>query len=267
MRVRAIVRSDGDSTSYQSERKRRIIGRGGLAKGVKANRPRSLHPRKHDPGGIDDTLSLGEQKDDTASNALPTTTGLAQSFLSSEPAKEKEQLKAAIAKSQHLDQSQVSDDGEEDFEEGLGAGLSLPGFVANFLKGVGDRLKATIKDVRIDLAMKLDLSSATSPGSYTSNSESLTLRFSMAKIEVHEATFDHNARGAGVDDSQTVFAGSRRIAMENIQGMLISDSSLFSFLAQFSGPPLQQSLNPAASKRVPLKDQIRPRHQNLQHHH
>ena len=170
------------------------------------------------------------------SNTLPTTTGLAQSFLSSEPAKEKEQLKAAIAKSQHLDQSQVSDDVEEDFEEGLGACLSLPGFIADFLKGVGDRLKTTVKDVRIDLTIKLDMSS-TSPGSHGSSSENVTLRFSLAKVEVHEASFDHNFGSRGADDIQTVIAGSRRISVENIQGLLISDSSLFSFLAQFSGSP------------------------------
>jgi autophagy-related protein 2 len=78
---------------------------------------------------------------------LPTVEELAQSFLAEEPAEEREELEAAIY-------SHLEDYESEEEDVGTGTGVSLP-FVANMIKGIADRLKGSIRDVKLALDIEL----------------------------------------------------------------------------------------------------------------
>ena len=221
--------------------KRKSGGRGGLAKGVKANQPRSTQPRRHDPGGLPDLYSSDEDGDKSR-GVLPTTEDLAQSFVDTEPPSEKAKLKAALARSQQLEEDNGLDYEDEGSEEGIGVGLSLPGFVAGFLKGVENRLRVDITGVQIDLTVNLDLASASPSAGYGAVPESLKLRLTVETISINEIPVgdgkgilsDQQSRDSeGISET----GGERHISVKNIHGMLISDASLFTMLSQYSGPP------------------------------
>ncbi|GFF43906.1 autophagy-related protein 2 [Aspergillus lentulus] len=93
--------------------------------------------------------------DASGDHILPTPADLAESFLDAEPKEEKEELQAAItSRSQvlHRTSASISDDEEE---LGLGnEGVSLPSFVAAFLKGVAERLQVRVENVSIRVDME-----------------------------------------------------------------------------------------------------------------
>ena len=144
IRVQAVVGSPGNAPagSRRRDNSKVNVTRGGKA-GTGEN---SEDPRRAGTGldAVDEGSGLA---------GLPTAGDLAQSFLQSEPAQEKAELKSAIAKSHHLDQSMISEDGTESIDEGIGTGLSLPTFVADFIKGVTDRLRITIKDIQAEATL------------------------------------------------------------------------------------------------------------------
>ena len=226
----------------------------GLDKGVKANRPRDVDPLVHDPGGQIPSKQgyrhvhhgqAGEDEADVeeASGFLPTPGHLAQSFLEHERPEERAELKAALAKSQHVEEPAINEKEDEDDQyTGLGGAYSLPGFVADFLKGVGDRLQITVKNVQVDVDLRVDTTAAALGRSVSG--EMLTLRLSIASISVGEmaarGTTSREMDQQGGSDNNKVSNDSshiRRIVIGNINVALISEPSLFNFLAQFSGPP------------------------------
>ena len=116
----------------------------GIARGAKSNRPRIATPSVHDPGGVSE-----DEWGQHVGRAIPSSFDLAQSFLQSEPREEQIELQEAIlSQSQHMQSSVAS---TTDSEVGIGApgGWSLPGFIADFFKGIGDRLEVSIKDVTL----------------------------------------------------------------------------------------------------------------------
>ncbi|MCJ1398362.1 autophagy- protein 2 [Xylographa trunciseda] len=214
--------------------------RGGLAKGIRAHRPRSTQPAIHDPGGAENMSNTSTKDgDDAATGAIPTSVDLAQSFLQTELLQERTKLQAAISKSHHLQQSQSSEDGEENFHPGLGATYSLPGFIADFLKGVGDRLKLKIRKIQLDVDMELEvpLGGATT-GGRSKGSELVTWRLAIESVNIDEVVCKSRASEDIYDgEDSPAFSGasaSRRISFTNVQLMLISDSALFNFVSQFS---------------------------------
>ncbi|KAA6416367.1 MAG: hypothetical protein FRX48_01087 [Lasallia pustulata] len=234
----------------QTEDAKRGSKRGGLAKGTKANRPRHTRPLVHDPGGVlraqrPEVEIKHDEETGRGAKFLPTTVDLAQSFLQTEPPEERAELKAAIAQSQYLQQSQTfSEDGEGHLGMGVDDAPSLPGFLAAFLKGVGDRLEIRINDVEVNVDLEVP-----SEASFNSNgserSEDVTMRLLIENIEVEGVTTavsDSETAAARTNHPDTLkaktssFVEHRRITLRGLHGMLISDDSLFTSLSRLSGP-------------------------------
>ena len=214
------------------------------SKSVKADRPRNTQSHVHDPGGGSSRLShRGGDGRAGVPEYLPTTIDLAKSFLQDEPKEEQIELQNAVAKSQYLDQSLVpSDYSDESSDLGVANTLSLPGFLADFLKGVGDRVQVKVKDVEMNLDMKLDIASESSANSDTSGrSNILTIRIHVENMIINAitrlATPNVAEQGGNIQDAANSVAREiRRITFTNFQTMLISDSSLFANVARSTGP-------------------------------
>ena len=214
------------------------------SKSAKADRSRNKQSHVHDPGGRVSKVLPPTGRDGRAEVAehLPTTIDLAKSFLHDEPKEEKDELQGAIARSRYLDQSlETSDDGDEMSDLGVANTLSLPGFLADFLKGVGDRVKVEVKDVELDLDIKLDVASESSANSDTSErSNVLTIRFHIEDITVNAITRliipSLTEPNSSQESSESASQEIRRITLTNFQIMLISDASLFANVAQSTGP-------------------------------
>ena len=253
--VKVLLSSDAWLKSPQPQAKTKVDRRKDVLKGAKVDRPRSTQPLVHDPGGsttktvLDSPAHGNSDAENNRIPILPTSTDLAESFLQTEPPQEKAQLHAAISESQNLHQSQLSEDGEEVLGPGLGTGFSLPGFVANFLKGVGNRLRIEVNNVEIDVDMKIEVNpSGLASSSYPTTSEHLTFRLvvdavNMSETLQEEESFSLNSgsRREGADESAQGDTPRRhpyrRVSMIGIKVMLLSDSSLFAFVSQSSGPP------------------------------
>lgn len=229
---------------------RRGSSRGRLHKGVKADRPGISQFHIHDPGGLEEREEV-----ERLPVPLPTTIDLSKSFLQTEPKEERDQIRTALAQSQHLSRSEpLSESGDDVASFGIGGGISLPGFVAGFLKGVVDRIELSINDVDINLTIELEVPSGDSGPKVLQNPETVTLQLSIQEVRL-EGTPNNisvdtsNDRGQRQRDESTEQGASkdglRRILIKNIQGMLISDTSLFPNLSRFSVPP---SPNPAQKR-------------------
>lgn len=211
------------------------------SKGIKADRPRSTQTRVHDPGGSPPYRPSNKDinDDEEPSEHLPTTDDLAKSFLQAEPKEKKAELEAAIAQSQYLDQSQTASEYSDDLSDlGVGNAISLPGFLGDFLKGVRDRIQVKIQDVALDLNLKVDLPSQSSAGSDSSDgSELVTIRLSVEDIALNGVTSLPASRGG---DKIPLTSGAnvheiRRVTINNLQAMLISEASMFANLARSTG--------------------------------
>ncbi|OJD15914.1 hypothetical protein AJ78_03857 [Emergomyces pasteurianus Ep9510] len=164
-------------------------------------------------------------------NILPSTTDLAQSFLDSEPKEEKAELEAAISSQSQYSQSSdgVSDDGEEELGIGVADGMSLPSFVAGFLKGVADRLQLRIKQVtcKIDMKVRHDRTSA--------NSQDITVDTVAAMFTIQNISIDSVA--SPLDETPDLKPGKRFISLSQINLMILSDAEVFSNYSHFAPPP------------------------------
>ena len=219
---------------------------GGLAKGTKANRPRNTQPLVHDPGGSSrHTSDHLRENEDEEPGRLPTTVDLARSFLQTEPDQERAELRANVIKSQNLQQSQLSEDGDEGVDTGLGMGVSLPGFLADFLKGVGDRLQVQIRGIQIDLDLKIEVPSSTA-STISTHTEHVMFRLSVEHIIIDGVitpdidTSPENPQEIGTQtqvNSMNYAMPHRRILISNIRGEILSDASLFANFSHLSGPP------------------------------
>lgn len=193
----------------------------------------------HDPGGA----RHPSEDDDQVSGHIPTPVDLAKSFLHTEHTEtigEKSGSRASITDSQYLGQSQMrSEDGDETPARGVGNNLSLPAFLADFLKGVGDRIQLKVREVELDLALKVDKSPESSSSSDASDRwEDVTIRLAVNSIHVDSATASE-PRSKGVDSEETPSFSLqyfRRITFGSIEAMVISEASLFSSLARSTAP-------------------------------
>ena len=216
--VKSVLKRHEETDQSRSPWQKRKAGISGLAKGVKANRPRDIRSRHYDPGG-------GHDLRGSSASGLPTTEDLAKSYLGAEPPEEKAQLRTAIAKSQRLDQSQISDDGEETAEEGFGTVLSLPSFVADFISGVVSRLTVIVKDVEIGVVAQL-------PGQGARMDE-LAVKTFVEEIRVQEVKDRPRKDSSGEDGSRDQEAGGRRgIKIKGVRGCLLTEETVFSLFAQ-----------------------------------
>lgn len=211
---------------------------------------RSLRPKVHDPGGEPPTLSghVDGREDDSDSLVLPTTDDLAKSFLQAEPRKEKAELRAAVAQSQHIEEKDILGDPEQESMTGVGTGLSLPTFLSGFLKGIEQRFRLRLQDVQVDVVLRVELPANGSVATAGSDrSENVTLRFSIRDVEYGNVSHSVPCTGSGRSQparpapssySSTVDTrwGVRQIRFSNIHGAVLSDASIFSSLLPSLAP-------------------------------
>lgn len=171
------------------------------------------------------------EKDDYS--AVPTPSGLAESFLESEPKEEREELQAAISsQSQILPHDPLAWSADDDDDLGLGSEtLSLPSFVAGFLKGVVDRLQLKIKDavVRVDMELKQDGTSKRQP---EHKPDLVAGLLSVGEIDVHGVS----EKTVSPEEGLPFREGKRLISIADINVGLVSDPSVFSNYSRFAAP-------------------------------
>ncbi|KKA23076.1 Autophagy regulatory protein Atg2 [Rasamsonia emersonii CBS 393.64] len=212
-----------------------------------------VHIRLLPEAGPEDVQQPGSHKEGRpsadgpdADRILPTTTDLAQSFLESEPREEKAELQAAISsQSQYLQRSSTSLSDDEE-ELGLGnEGVSLPSFVAAFLKGVADRLQIKVKNVsvRVDMDLRQD-------GPVKRHPEEKPDPVSVL-LSVQELSID----GVSHPGSETpsLKAGGRLVSLSTIHAMLVSDPVVFSNYSRFAVPPPSPSTTHSKVSQAPSR--------------
>ncbi|KAE8162185.1 hypothetical protein BDV40DRAFT_166177 [Aspergillus tamarii] len=161
---------------------------------------------------------------------LPNPTDLAESFLQAEPKEEREELQAAISsQSQVLQHTSTS---SSDDEEELGLGnetVSLPSFVAAFLKGVVDRLQVQVDDIsiRVDVETKQEGSSKRHP---EEKPDLITGLLSVRQVSMGAVSTDFES--GQTSSSQ----GKRLVSLSDINIALISEPVVFSNYSRFAAP-------------------------------
>ncbi|KAL6253246.1 autophagy-related protein 2 [Rhinocladiella similis] len=188
-----------------------------------ANLPRIPSPAIHDPGGRRSSKGHGSQLE--VSQIIPTSEDLANSFLEAESPNERDELQAALeSQSQYMQESVASSQGE-DVGLGMPGGLSLPTFVANFFKGVADRLSIQIKDVNVLVEMDLP------PGGAAVESIKFMLSLDSIILDPLQQAEDRSTR-----------ADTRRsIRLSELQLFVLSESETFSEISGMGSPKLSRS--------------------------
>ena len=207
------------------------------SKQYKTDRPRSNQSHIHDPGGVESPGAILVGNDgNKIEGELPSPADLAQSFLQAEPGKERAELRAAIVQSQYMDSSQISDSATTEASTvGVGGEISLPTFLAEFLKGVVDRIEVRIKGVQIDLCMQLLFPPENDAESDSlEKAESVTFRLTIEGVSV-EGVRNPSTSEALPDGEKTsiqLAPTSRRISIDRINASILCEPSLFSQAAR-----------------------------------
>ncbi|EAW16561.1 putative autophagy regulatory protein Atg2 [Aspergillus fischeri NRRL 181] len=195
--------------------------------------------------------------DSSSDHILPTPADLAESFLDAEPKEEKEELQAAItSRSQvlHRTSASISDDEEE---LGLGnEGVSLPSFVAAFLKGVAERLQVKVDNVsiRVDMETKQEGVVKREPENKPDNVTGLLTVREVSVGAVSSAT-------SSSEEEKLSRNRNRPIVISDINMALISEPIVFSNYSRFAPPtspttPVQpKSSEPSSRIPSPLPGQ------------
>ncbi|CRG87749.1 Autophagy-related protein 2 [Talaromyces islandicus] len=182
-------------------------------------------------------------------NILPTTDGLAESFLKSEPKEEREELEAAISsQSQYLQQSttSLSDDGEV----GIGnEGLSLPSFISSFIQGITDRLQAKVNGINIRIAMDLPQDGPVKRAPENKPDQVTAL------LVIQEISASGLPNNSGGEDSATNQRG-RTIIVNTVHAMLVSDPVVFSNYSRFTAAPLSPSTTHSKTGRESIQTEL-----------
>lgn len=189
--------------------------------------------------------------------SVPTAADLTQSFLETQTARDKRALEEAlVAERQDLGASvSLSEDGsEEDLTYGTGQRLTLPDFLTDFLQGLVDRTRVTIRDVNFHL----DIEVPTEPNN--SATELISLRLSLDALDVQGVTAQNPE-----DDSIRIVSkeGKRHILLSDIRAYIVSEEDFFPTLARSpsatsaaSKPPIllePHSLSPSRRRPPPTK--------------
>ncbi|KAL6713882.1 autophagy-related protein 2 [Lecanora helva] len=260
-----LVEAQGVRVNVDADPDVQQVDQTGLRSGVKQRRPdkssmiargdepRSEQSHVHDPGGSlpRDGHGKGYKLNDTPFDHLPTSVELAKSFLQAEPKEEKAELEASVADSQLLKKSQTS---ESEEETGVGGNISLPAFLADFLRGVGDRVQLKIEDINLDLNLRIERPCEMPSGSeVSSRPEPVTLRLAIGTIGVDHVT-NEEQQIEGPDGSQNwASQQSRRVSMSTIEVLVISEVSLFADLARSTAPSSPKSNHTDSMAKAPSR--------------
>ncbi|OOG00509.1 hypothetical protein ASPCADRAFT_202366 [Aspergillus carbonarius ITEM 5010] len=183
---------------------------------------------------------------------IPNPTDLAQSFLQAEPKEEKEELQAAISsQSQILQRTQTS---TSDDEEELGLGnetVSLPSFVAAFLKGVADRLQIQVDDIsiRVDVETKQDGPLKRQP---EGKPDLITGLLSVGQVKVDAVSLPSSM------DEAPSRKPRRLISLSDINIALVSEPVVFSHYSRFAAPTSPDTPFQPKSSRPPSRNSTPP---------
>ena len=209
----------------------------GLARGTKSNRPRISTPSVHDPGGGIENEPLWHD-----GRAIPSSFDLAQSFLQAEPREERIELQEAIASQSQYRQAVTTSMKDSEVGTGAPGGWALPSFIADFFKGMGDRLEVSVKDLTltVDCTLSQD-ASGKSDISLDADLVKIMVKISellMPALDLVNA--EHASRG-----------GTRQMSMHNFGLFLLSDPEAFSQHSHSpspSSPHLTRSKSKATSE-------------------
>ncbi|KAF1808349.1 hypothetical protein P152DRAFT_223598 [Eremomyces bilateralis CBS 781.70] len=169
---------------------------------------------------------------------LPTAQDLAKSFLAEEPADEKKELEAALeSQSMHLSDSES----EDDLAFGTGTGISLPIFLTSWLKGVGDRLELTVRDIDCFLDPG-PLSNESFPAISIKDDYEACLRLHIDDIGIEGVT-----TGSSPTPQVKEPGPRRRVVLQNVIASLIADSRLFNTQTTSTVPSVA---SPSANRSV-----------------
>lgn len=167
-----------------------------------------------------------DSEDEESNDELPTTAeDLAQSFLQSQPQREKDQLLHSLYRdrdnmtaSTHsaAGTASSSDDDDDDEELGVGTNVGLPKILATLFKGIGDRLRIKIRGVVISLK-------STAPEEH--GGEKIMLDLEVEDVDVEGVT-TNSVTPAG-EPGMRHKEGKRRITLDRIKAYITSDASLF----------------------------------------
>ncbi|KAI0406524.1 ATG C terminal domain-containing protein [Xylaria palmicola] len=182
---------------------------------------------------------------------VPHAIDLAQSFLETQPRRERDELQAALtAETQDLAASVTSSEDGSDDEYGFGTGqpLSLPAFLANFLQGIVDRLQFTIRGVtcHLDVEVPVEANSSTN--------EKVTFQLAIDEINAEGVTTGQ-AKDNTADVGSTAMhkEGKRYVELNKIRAALISEADVFSALSRTSSmTPSIGATSPVVTSRQPL---------------
>ncbi|KAG0159740.1 hypothetical protein PDIDSM_7264 [Penicillium digitatum] len=178
-------------------------------------------------------------------SAVPTPSGLAESFLESEPKEEREELQAAIlSQSQVLEYDPLAWSTDDDTDLGIGSEtLSLPSFVAGFLKGVVDRLQVKIKDavVRVDMELKQDGMPKRQP---EHKPDLVAGLLSVGEIDVYGVS----EKTIGPEEGLPLRKDKRLISIADLNIGLVSDPSVFSNYSRFAAPASRSTMRSKGSQ-------------------
>ncbi|KAI1639074.1 hypothetical protein F4809DRAFT_188016 [Biscogniauxia mediterranea] len=171
---------------------------------------------------------------------VPQAIDLAQSFLDTQSNKEKAELQAALAaETQDLAASVASseDGSEDDFPLGTGQPLLLPAFLADFLKGMVDRLQLAIKGI----ACQLDVEVPVEPNSTVN--ELVTFQLSIDDIVAEGVTTDAGQATSEASPKIIHKEGKRYVELNKIRACLISEANVFSALSRTNSMPSSVGAN------------------------
>ncbi|KAI1211655.1 uncharacterized protein F4807DRAFT_418595 [Annulohypoxylon truncatum] len=192
---------------------------------------------------------LSTEEDDPVPHAID----LAQSFLDTQPLKEKAELQAALeAETQDLGASVTSseDGSDDDYPLGTGQPLSLPTFLADFLQGIVDRLQVSIKGVTFHLDVELPVEqNSTVP-------ELVTFQLAIDDVNVEGVTT--TADETTVDDGPKPMLkeGKRFVGLNKIRASLISEANVFSNLARSPSIPSSFAANsPTVTRQQTMSEE------------
>ncbi|KAL2845641.1 hypothetical protein BJY01DRAFT_180136 [Aspergillus pseudoustus] len=183
---------------------------------------------------------------------LPSPADLAESFLQNEPKEEREELQAAIAsRSQMLHNDSASVDEYDNRDVGIGVAPSPPTFVADFIRGIAERLQVRVDDiaVRLDVETKQEGSSKRHP---EEKPDLITGLLSIRQISVGAVATD------SAPDAHALHIGKRPVSLSNINLALVSEPIVFSNYSRFTVPaspatplPPKQSQPSSPASSVP----------------
>lgn len=188
--------------------------------------------------------NIAEQDLEDEDDYMPTRQDLAKSFLAEEPLEERKRLEAALgSQSQYLQESGMygNDEEEDENQLGTGTGLSLPGFLANFLKGITDRLEITVNNINIQVDANVALYSglSTTAGdcmpsvSIKLHAESLAMEGLTSRVPPPNPPVGTAQPSISTGQARP---GKRRMSFQNLCASLILDPALFASFSAASGP-------------------------------